>query len=75
LSWCDPVQNLVELRPNFVKSVPIEIWPSWSWTKFRSIRPNLSNSLVSALWTKIWIHIHYLDPKWLWIRFSIELTP
>jgi len=75
LSWCDPIQNLAELGQILSKSVPIEIWPSWSWTKFGNIWPNLSNSLVSSLWTQIWIHIHYLDPKWMWIRFSIGLTP
>jgi len=67
LSWRNPVQNLTELG---------QILSSWSWsrfdpvglwTKFGSIRPNQSNYLVSALWTQIWIHIHYFNPKWMWI--------
>jgi len=68
LSWRDSVQNLGQILSSRSRL-------SWSWTKFGSIRTNLSNSFVSALWTQIWIHIHYLDPKWMWIRFSIELTP
>jgi len=30
--------TLYKIWQNFVKSVSIEIWPSWSWTNFESIR-------------------------------------
>jgi len=30
--------TLYKIWTNFVKSVSIKIWPSWSWTNFESTR-------------------------------------